>query len=178
MEDLERAVGEDLSGLTPSPRILVHRRDYRDEAIEHAPTTPGMKYRHYSPSVPVTLLHTLSQPPANIERTSLPSFLSSLRTDAQVLGRPLHVGLLAPSDSLLHQKLSAATLPDVRWRMYSLGPVSDPAASAQRLFDGLLSLDGAKVDVILIEEIQEKREGLAVMNRAKKAAGDSVWLEV
>lgn len=178
VEDLERVVREDLSELTPLPRILVHRRDYNDEAIEQAPTTPGMKYRHYSPSVPVTLLRTLSQPPADTRRMSLAAFLDALQADARKLGRPLQVGVLSPSDSPLLHRLSVNTLSDVQWRVHPLGPLADPAVSAQRLFDGLLALDGAKVDIILAEEIREEREGLAVMNRVKKAAGDSVWLEV
>lgn len=48
--------------------------------------------------------------------------------------------------------------------------------TAQRLFDGLLTLEREGVDVIVIEEIKEEKEGLAVMNRVKKAAGESVWL--
>ena len=178
VEDLERVIREELSDSNPLPNVLVHRRDYSDEVIEHAPTTPGMKYRHYSPSVPVTLLRTTLHPPAGTQRTSLSTFLDTLQTDAAALGRPLQVGVLAPSDSPLSGKLAAASLPNVRWISRPLGPLAEPAVSAQRLFDGLLSLDAAKVDVILIEEIDEEREGLAVMNRVKKAAGDSVWLEI
>ena len=178
VEDLERAVREDLPDVIPQPRVLVHRRDYRDEAIEHAPTTPGMKYRHYSPSVPVTLLRTLSRAPPDVQRTSVAAFLDTLESDAHALGRPLEVGVLAPSDSLLLQHLQTVSSSNVRWKTHPLGPIAEPAVSAQRLFDGLLSLDSAKVDIILIEEVEEEREGLAVMNRVKKAAGDSVWLEV
>ncbi|KXZ42995.1 hypothetical protein GPECTOR_108g190 [Gonium pectorale] len=36
--------------------LQVYRRDFVDAALEAAPTTPGMKYRHYSPSAPVLLL--------------------------------------------------------------------------------------------------------------------------
>jgi L-threonylcarbamoyladenylate synthase len=50
VEDLERVV--EGSGV----RVLVHRRDYKDEEQEAAPTTPGMKYRHYAPRSPVYLL--------------------------------------------------------------------------------------------------------------------------
>ena len=178
VEDLERVIREELSDVDPLPKVLVHRRDYRDEAIEHAPTTPGMKYRHYSPSVPVTLLHTLSPPPSGVQRTLFSDFLDTLQSDAKALGRPLEVGVLAPSDSPLSGKLSAVSLPDVRWTKHPLGPRAEPAVAAQRLFDGLLSLDGVKVDIILVEEIAEEREGLAVMNRVKKAAGSSVWLEI
>jgi hypothetical protein len=34
----------------------VYRRHFTDTVLEAAPTTPGMKYRHYSPAAPVTLL--------------------------------------------------------------------------------------------------------------------------
>jgi L-threonylcarbamoyladenylate synthase len=45
------------------------------------------------------------------------------------------------------------------------------------LFDGLLTLERQGVDLILIEEVEEEREGLAVMNRVKKAAGESRWIQ-
>ncbi|KAI0751577.1 translation factor [Daedaleopsis nitida] len=178
VEDLERVVREELSDLAAPPQVLVHRRDYRDEAMEQAPTTPGMKYRHYSPSVPVTLLLTQSHPPPGVQRTPLPAFLETLLSDSRKLGKPLRVGVLAPSDSPLLDKLSAAPSADIEWTRHPLGPIAEPSVTAQRLFDGLLSLDRAKVDIILIEEIQEEREGLAVMNRVRKAAGDSLWVEL
>ncbi|KAI0326670.1 translation factor [Cubamyces sp. BRFM 1775] len=177
VEDLERAAEEDLTDLEYKPRVLVHRRDYRDEAIEQAPTTPGMKYRHYSPNVPVTLLLTQSEPPNGTQRMPLQTFVDGLKASATER-RPLRVGVLCPSDSLLPVKLSSRNDPDIEWINQPLGPIAEPAVSAQRLFDGLLSLDGVKVDHIIVEEIQEEREGLAVMNRVRKAAGDNVWIEV
>ncbi|KAH9853668.1 DHBP synthase RibB-like alpha/beta domain-containing protein [Lenzites betulinus] len=177
VEDLERVVREDLADLLPPPRVLVHRRDFHDEAMEQAPTTPGMKYRHYSPSVPVTLLHTQSSPPPGTQRVPVKDFAESLRAGAGDLGRPLRVGILSPSDSSLPATLLSLAVPGVEWTLHVLGPIAEPAVSAQRLFDGLLSLDGAKMDHIIIEEIQEEREGLAVMNRVKKASGDTVWIE-
>jgi len=46
------------------PRVLVHRRDFVLGSREvNAPTTPAMKYRHYAPGVPVTLLYTTKEPP-------------------------------------------------------------------------------------------------------------------
>ncbi|OJT09041.1 Threonylcarbamoyl-AMP synthase [Trametes pubescens] len=178
VEDLERIIREELADLDPTPKVLVHRRDYSDEAMEQAPTTPGMKYRHYSPSVPVTLLLTQSTPPSGTQRIPLKTFLESLAADTLGLGRPLRLGVLSPFDSLLAPAISSLAISDVEWIVHPLGPVAEPAVSAHRLFDGLLSLDSAKVDHIIIEEIQEEREGLAVMNRVKKAAGDSVWIEV
>ena len=54
----------------------------------------------------------------------------------------------------------------------------DMAEPARRLFDGLISLDGKGVDIIFVEGVTEEREGLAVMNRVKKAAGRVCWLRV
>ncbi|KAI0787177.1 DHBP synthase RibB-like alpha/beta domain-containing protein [Irpex lacteus] len=117
---------QDWQGTTAVPRVLVHRRDYQDEAMEHAPTTPGMKYRHYS-----LLYQSFCCTPTQHK---------------------------SPADTEY------------------LRPLSEPSVTAQRLFDGLLSLEAAGVHIILIEAVAEEREGLAVMNRVKKAAGESVWL--
>ena len=174
VEDLERVLGEHLDKSLPRPKVLVHRRDYRDEAMEQAPTTPGMKYRHYSPAVPVMLMHTTSAPPVHTTRVSVSSLVESMKKRFKNT-IPAKIGLLTPSDSPLLQKLSA--LSGIEWHTYELGPLADPAVTAQRLFDGLLTLEQEGVDMMLIEEIKEEREGLAVMNRVKKAAGESVWLD-
>jgi L-threonylcarbamoyladenylate synthase len=36
--------------------IQVYQRDFTDKQLEATPTTPGMKYRHYSPTAPLLLL--------------------------------------------------------------------------------------------------------------------------
>lgn len=168
VEEIERVLKLELAGNKEDtniviPKVLVHRRDYQDEAMEQAPTTPGMKYRHYSPSVPVTLLHTSDQ-----ESTSVASFFSTLHKAA---GAKMKVGVLAPSDSRIWERINMDDKID--WHQYTLGPSTEPAIAAQRLFDGLLTLERDGVDQILIEEIPEEREGLAVMNRVRKAAGES-----
>lgn len=175
VEDLEEVLEKELVGIPTQPKVLVHRRDYRDEAIEEAPTTPGMKYRHYSPSVPVILMLTHSSPPTGSSRWSTAALVNSVKARVPIASQ-LKIGLLTPSDSPLLQELTAT--PEIRWHTYALGPVADPAVIAQRLFDGLLTLEQEGVDLILIEEVKEDREGLAVMNRVKKAAGESVYIEV
>lgn len=47
---------EQLAAAPEMAGLQVYARDFRDSALEAAPTTPGMKYRHYSPSAPVLLL--------------------------------------------------------------------------------------------------------------------------
>ncbi|OCH92186.1 translation factor [Obba rivulosa] len=173
VEDIEKTIREEMHDVPSVPKVLVHRRDYRDEAIEQAPTTPGMKYRHYSPAVPVVLLHT-SEPPPGTDRVGITAYIDSLKNKAANLGRELKVGLLMPSDSLI--LAIAMGMEGVTWHVHSLGSTATPVVAAQRLFDGLLTLESDGVDLILIEEIEEEREGLAVMNRVRKAAGESVWI--
>lgn len=172
VEDMSRVLQQELDGAECIPQVLVHRRDYADQELEQAPTTPGMKYRHYSPSVPVTLLFTRSPTPAGEQSYNASEYLATLSLSSD-LSRPIKVGLLTPTDSVL----GMFTLPNgIEWRRFFLGPVSNPAVTAQKLFDGLLTLEKEKVDLILIEEIEEFKEGLAVMNRVRKAAGEFKYL--
>ena len=174
VEEIERALKADIKGRIP--KVLVHKRDYRDDEIEMAPTTPGMKYRHYSPSVPVILLLTVSPPLDRGEPTLASAFFASLSDRSTDASRPLKIGILTPSDS------SLATYPlptqGTEWRVYPLGPTSDPSITAHRLFDGFLTLESEGVDLILIEEVKEDNEGLAIMNRVRKAASESRWVRL
>jgi len=172
VEEIERVLRQEMHDCAQIPKVLVHRRDFQDKTIENAPTTPGMKYRHYSPSVPVTLICTSSSPPQGTNPLAVSAFLDSLvNTDDEV-----KIGVLAPSDS----KLWGFFVPKegLHWCRYDLGPIADPSVTAHRLFDGLLTLEKEGVRLILIEEVKEDREGLAIMNRVRKAAVDSVWVSL
>jgi L-threonylcarbamoyladenylate synthase len=161
------------------PRVLVHRRDFVLGSREvNAPTTPGMKYRHYAPGVPVTLLYTATTPPEEIDgdgdgggggatrRVALDEFFREVQGGAS--GR---LGLMAQDESAL---LSRARSEGSQWVAFSLGASAEPARAAQRLFEGLLSLEEQGVERIFVQEVTEEREGLAFMNRVKKAAGTSL----
>ena len=175
VEEIEKALAEELTGSGVSvPKVLVHKRDYKDEDVEQAPTTPGMKYRHYSPTVPVTLLCTHSIPPKNTTQISPRDYFSSLQKLSKSSMRPVKIGVLLPSDSPLH--CFAKDVPAVEFHHFPLGSTSDPLTTAQRLFDGFLTLEKIGVDLIIIEEVEENREGLAIMNRVRKAATSSLWL--
>ena len=169
VEDLERVLVQDAKESEQVPKVLVHKRDYADKAIESAPTTPGMKYRHYSPSVPVILLMTRSNPHDNHCRLRFSEYARSLRKDTG-----LKIGVLAPTDSLVWNHL--LPIENIDWHRYPLGPVTDPSVIAHRLFDGLLTLEKQGVHLMFIEEVNEEREGLAIMNRVRKAAGESILI--
>ena len=199
VEDLERIVEG------TAVRVLVHRRDYKDEQQEAAPSTPGMKYRHYAPRSPVYLLMQTSTANTDLNigvekvpsvREAIPSLLTQLPTQlpcaaARELGqagaRAVKVGLLSCPDSPLTAAIGnlacewsdrAGSRVRVEWIRRSLGGLGEPSVTARVLFDGLISLDQEGVEVILVEGIEETREGLAVMNRVRKAAGETVWVRV
>ena len=59
---------------------------------------------------------------------------------------------------------------------YVLGSWEQPAVVAQQLFVGLRAVDELGVEAIIVEGVWEVHEGLAVMNRLRKAAGRTVKL--
>ncbi|WP_339226510.1 L-threonylcarbamoyladenylate synthase [Oceanobacillus sp. FSL K6-2867] len=109
------------------------------------PKSPGMKYRHYSPEVPLMLVAgTAARIQANID-------------EQQIKGN--RVGVLA-SEQVAKQ------LHHVEVR--SLGANLHEIAS--NLYDGLRAFKQRDVDVIICEAFSEDGIGQAVMNRLKKAA--------
>ncbi|CAE6408795.1 unnamed protein product [Rhizoctonia solani] len=162
VEQIERVVG-------PETKILVHQRDYADKALEDAPTTPGMKYRHYSPGVPVVLLFPVpasgSSPAGEELQTVIGSFMSNTTSG------PRKIGLLLLDDSPLRGAINALDIPPVHTLIHhSLGSIHEPAQAAHNLFHGLITLEQDGADMIFVEAVDETKEGLAVMNRVRKAA--------
>ncbi|CAD6579383.1 MAG: hypothetical protein CYPHOPRED_000872 [Cyphobasidiales sp. Tagirdzhanova-0007] len=122
------------------------------------PSTPGMKYKHYSPDAKVILLQSGS---------------SEAAQELAIVMRPYHgknIGLLHMGSSPLSSALSMH-LDDLH--SVSLGDVHDYESHAQGLFGGLRRFDEAGVDVILVEYVREEGLGRTVMERLRKAAGGS-----
>jgi L-threonylcarbamoyladenylate synthase len=120
-----------------------------------APRAPGMKYAHYAPRAPLTLV----EGPVMKVREKI----NELAAEAQARGQK--VGILCAAES----KNSYAA-PVIR----SYGSLSDPGAIAASLFQNLRSFDTENVDIILAEGTVADGLGLAIMNRLRKAAGGSV----
>lgn len=126
--------------------------------LEEKPPTPGLKYRHYSPTASLTLYEG--------DYTAIRSRMTQDATALAQNGKK--VGII---------QTSSLPLPSELKQLYTiqLGENS-PLEVAKGLFAALRSFDDQKVDVILMEGISEKDEGLAVMNRARKAASQVVSL--
>ncbi|AEG16922.1 Sua5/YciO/YrdC/YwlC family protein [Desulfofundulus kuznetsovii DSM 6115] len=144
-EELEKVIGE----VRADPGV-----DGRPGG-EFRPRSPGMKYRHYAPRVPLVLVE--GEP----ERVA-----ARLKELAGIYrSRGLRVGVLATAETAGEYNGS---------RVVVAGPRQDPAAIASRLFAALRQLDELGVDVILAEGIEPRGLGLAVMNRLRRAAGNRI----
>ena len=118
-----------------------------------APATPGLKYKHYSPSVPVYLFNY--QDNLEVLQSNINSFIENK------LQIGTKVGILNIHKELRYPQSDQLMLCDIG---------DSPSAVAKNLFAAFRYFDEQGVDMIIMEGISEENEGMAVMNRARKAA--------
>lgn len=116
------------------------------------PKSPGMKYKHYAPNIPVIIVY-----PEDFEQAILDY-------------KDEKIAIMA-SEDIIHQldlKNNIIT--------YPLSRHHDSKEAAMNLFDGLRSLDNDDNSLILAEGYKDN-QGLstAYMNRLKKAAAQHVY---
>ena len=110
------------------------------------PKAPGMKYRHYAPKAPVTVV------------TGAPA------ASAQEILRRVQ-----PGDGVLCFEEYVHLFEDQQ--VQCLGPSDDKQVQAQRVFDALRAFDSLTVSQIYAQCPDNQGLGLAIGNRLKKAAG-------
>ena len=131
--------------------LRVYKKGQEDlKGIEEAPTTPGMKYRHYTPDAQVILIEACASKEEQ-------RFLASRELASFSLGKK---GLLSTGSVFVPSKTFAFDA------VVHLG--DSPAEIARNLFGGLRALED--MDVIFVEGILDQGEGLGIMNRLRKAA--------
>ncbi|PWN52686.1 translation factor [Violaceomyces palustris] len=239
---LKKEEGEGMEGAVT---VRVYGKDMkRSQEQEENPTTPGMKYKHYSPSARVAILvpSDLIQADPSIpggEEVRMPEgipkdgkhqqrsrnsfenlssvILSQIQKSNLTIGSErLKVGLMRLDGSSIENLVLSERQPrpassssprkqeenikstslmeeEVEIHPFSLGTKHQPELYARRLFDGLRTLDEGPLlhpdgsdseidaqgcDLILVEAMDDSGVGLAVMNRLKKAASDTVILTV
>ena len=136
LEDLERLIGH----------IDVDKAVTSALGEGEKPKAPGMKYRHYAPKAPVTVV------------TGAPE------KSAQEILR-----LAKPGDGVICFDEFVHLFPDQE--VHALGPSGDRLAHSQRVFDALRTFDNSNVREIYAQCPDNRGLGLAVGNRLKKAAG-------
>jgi L-threonylcarbamoyladenylate synthase len=114
--------------------------------------SPGMKYTHYAPKAPVTIVR------GDLDKQI--AFINMETRKQQQAG--VRVGILATDQS------RDSYAEGIRLTM---GSRSKPAELAANLFSRLREFDSLGVEMILAEGVDMHNEGLAVMNRMARAAG-------
>lgn len=115
------------------------------EKFDGVPLAPGMKYRHYAPELPLTILDG--------EDLKVYEFLSGIENR----------GVICFDEDIQHIKGDF---------VYSIGPSTDSLKQAQNLFSCLRSFEGAKnINIIYARMPSKDGIGLAVFNRIIKASG-------
>lgn len=136
LEELRQVLGE----------VAVDEAVTRLMSTNEKPRAPGMKYRHYAPKAPVTVVRGEPEATARYIKDHLDS----------------GVGVICFEDYV-------NLFPGCPLR--SLGPREDIDEQARRLFEALRWFDSQAVTAIWAQSPRDDGLGLAVTNRLNKAAG-------
>ncbi|MEM0000889.1 MAG: L-threonylcarbamoyladenylate synthase [Desulfurococcaceae archaeon] len=147
VEDIEKVLGEKIA-------VPEFARGYREADIALA---PGMKYRHYAPDTPLILVEPLSGSIESLKKTILTSALKYVKEG-------LKVCIVATRETAS----TYTSLPNSI--ILELGSRFNVFEIAKNLFKTLRSLDDLDCDVAVVEGVEERGLGLAVMNRLRKAS--------
>ncbi|KAI7861800.1 DHBP synthase RibB-like alpha/beta domain-containing protein [Spinellus fusiger] len=150
--------------------LQVYRKDFVDKALEQAPTTPGMKYRHYSPDASVVLVERgLEEEDAVFHQR----FEAILKKECQ-MRNVSRVGILKTAPHEEDVRWETKRVGDIDCIEFPMGRSEHPDEVARGMFKGLRALDEHLLELIFVQGILESREGMAVMNRLRKAASTIV----
>lgn len=119
----------------------------RSENVEEQPKSPGMKYTHYQPDVPLVLIDG--------DKDFFQAKIDQYRANGQ------KVGVLASEE--LASVLSAD-------QIHMCGTIDNIATIASQLYQSLRAFKKTEVDIILAEVFPTEGLGQAIMNRLTKAA--------
>ena len=136
LESLRGALGE----------VTVDKAETQKMADGEQPRAPGMKYRHYAPKAPVTVVTGGAKASARYLLTHAAGNAGIICFDEFVPVFESHI-------------------------VHPLGASGDKRAQAQHVFDALRTFDETDVPEIWAQCPDSKGLGLAIGNRLKKAAG-------
>lgn len=135
------------------------------EVDEDRPSTPGMKYKHYAPDAPVWLF-SLKNPSGDVKEDSArlaPLIADYLREHAH--GKKI---------VKLENCAPTTARNDCCSNVILLSETGCLREIAQNLFGALRAADELKPEIIVAEAVCEVDEGLAIMNRLFKSAGEQI----
>ena len=165
---------------TVLPEIQVYSAAVHGTALQQRPSTPGMKYRHYAPSAPVVCWVKDCAPGTQPSDSLVAKVRADVATRVKE-GGCKRVGIITTHqgedcwhwDEAVEKRLLGGE--ELAVEVLPIGDEkTDLAAVEHGLFDALRALDERHVDVIFMEGVAEHDQGLAIMNRAKKAASTQI----
>lgn len=151
---------------TVLPDIELYNAERHGAAHHDKPATPGLKYRHYAPNAPVTLVEPTADGVdwmATLERVVREA--SGERVGFAYVGA-------VPDDN----RAAQAFVDDSRVVLIAMG--ATPEAVAQNLYGVLRQFDDARVDSIVLQGVEHAGTGVAVLNRMRKAANANSNTEI
>ena len=117
--------------------------------------SPGMKYRHYAPKAPLTIVIGKCE--------DVISYIN--KKVKELKNKGYKAGILGTDENIEEYEGN---------NRISLGSRSTNGIIAANLFDCLREFDKMDIDYIFAEGFAEDGIGLAIMNRLKKAAGYNI----
>ncbi|PFE53018.1 threonylcarbamoyl-AMP synthase [Bacillus cereus] len=144
-------------GITKEQLEAVIGNVYLDPALKdekEKPKSPGMKYTHYAPKAPLSIVEGSRE------------FIQRIVDEKKKEG--FKVGVLTTEE---YQHVYSADV------VLSCGMRNDLASVATKLYDVLRTFDASEVDVIFSESFPNEGIGNAIMNRLTKAAGHHIITE-
>ncbi|MED4464411.1 L-threonylcarbamoyladenylate synthase [Metabacillus fastidiosus] len=124
------------------------------ETDDQAPKSPGMKYTHYAPDAPLTIV--------NGGRDFLQSLADRYKNEGK------RVGVLTTKENAQFYNVDKIIVCGERSKLQTV---------ANELYDVLRQFDDEQIDVILSESFPNEGIGQAIMNRLVKASGHHVVSE-
>nr|MDO8134120.1 L-threonylcarbamoyladenylate synthase [Candidatus Njordarchaeum guaymaensis] len=146
VEEIESSVGEVVLDKAALAEIRLD---------QYLARSPGTKYKHYAPKAPLILIEG-----SNLRKVK--SMVQQTAVDLKKQGKK-KVAIIAPS--------AHGYKADV---VKSLGNRGDLEEIARKLFPTLREMDEQKVDAIVVERVETRGLGLAIMNRLRRASGGNI----
>ncbi len=137
------------------PTIQYYSAESDHGELEKKPSTPGMKYKHYSPETPLIL------------------FIGTEKEIASKIEQFLHGSTQKSFKILLASATTQIKLEKMNGKSIEIQCLSTSESKkdvARNLFAALRESDHQNFDLILVQGVPENEEGKAIMNRLRKAA--------
>lgn len=180
LSDLQATIGEDRVRLHPSlypERVRVATGNALEgSALDTVARSPGMKYRHYAPAVPLTLW-LFNDERLDLRVPRVQHMLSRLKATLQEqVEEGLRLSFLVYEEDMpvLKTVLGEAFF-KIRW--IPVGRRDHPQDIAASLYGALRLLRPESTDRAHMLGMMEEGMGLAVMNRLRKAAAEMMTEE-